>query len=120
MIYYKEARDKLTNTLLNKLKSAAKRLGNFEDKELPHELFLTTRQKTKITNKPFVNNMLTDRKLSRAQLSKIIQSVGFFGKTLVNLGKKALLDLAVLLGKDDSPKLAHKATSSVLEKLERQ
>ena len=119
MIYYKEARDKLTNTLLNKLKSAAKRLENFEDKELPHELFLT-RQKTKITNKLFVNNMLTDRKLSRAQLSKIIQSVGFFGKTLVNLGKKALLDLAVLLGKDDSPKLAHKATSSVLEKLERQ
>ena len=52
-----EARVKLTNTRLNKLKSAAKtktgkilRLNkkNFEAEELPHELFLTTRQTTKI------------------------------------------------------------------------
>ena len=54
MANYQEARVKLTNTQLNKLKSAAKnktgtilRLNkkNFEDKGLPHELFLTTRQK---------------------------------------------------------------------------
>ena len=47
----KDARVKLTNTQLNKLKSAAEnktgkilRLNkkNFEDEELPHELFLTT------------------------------------------------------------------------------
>ena len=51
---YQEARVWLTNTKLNKLESAAKnktgtilRLNkkNFEDKGLPHELFLTTRQK---------------------------------------------------------------------------
>ena len=36
-----------------------------------------------------------------------------------NLGKKALLDLAVLLTKDVLPKLATKATSSVLDKVER-
>ena len=57
MSNYQEARVKITNTQLSKLKSAAKpKTGtilrfnkkNFEDKELPHELFLTTRQTTKI------------------------------------------------------------------------
>ena len=46
--------------------------------------------------------MSTDIKRSKAQLSKIIQSRGFCGKYLGNimtkLGKKALLDLAVLFG----------------------
>ena len=72
---------KLTNTQLNKLKSTAKNktgiivrlnMKNFEDEELPHELFLTTRQTTKIRN-AFVNNMSTDIKLSKVQISKIIQ-----------------------------------------------
>ena len=44
---------------------------NFQDEELPHELLLTTRQKTKI-RKALNNNTLTDIKLSRVQLSKII------------------------------------------------
>ena len=44
----------------------------FHDEELPHELFTTTRQKTKIKN-TFANNTSTDIKLSKAQLSKIIQ-----------------------------------------------
>ena len=44
--------------------------------------------------------MLTDIKLSKAQLSKIIQSGGFLGKTLDNLGTKALLDLAFPLAKE--------------------
>ena len=65
MLSYQKARVKLTNTQLNKLKSVAKnktgttlRLNkrNFEDEELPHELFLTTRQTTKIKN-GFANNM---------------------------------------------------------------
>ena len=51
MTSYEEARVKLTNTQLNKLKSAAKnktgtilRLNkkNYKDEELPHELFLAT------------------------------------------------------------------------------
>ena len=45
---------------------------NFEYEELPDELFLTTRQTTKIGN-AFANNMSTDLKLSKAQISKIIQ-----------------------------------------------
>ena len=81
---------KLTNTQLNKLKSAATnktgsilRLNkkNFEDEELSHELFLTTRQTAKTRN-AFVNNMSTDIKLSKAQVSKIIQSGGSFGSWL--------------------------------------
>ena len=70
---------KLTNTQLNELKSSAKnktgtalRIAKkkIEDEELPHALFLTTRQKTKIRN-AFANNMSTDIKLSKSQLSKI-------------------------------------------------
>ena len=45
---------------------------------LPHELLLTTRQKTSIRN-AFNNSMSTDLKLSKAQISKIIQSGGFSG-----------------------------------------
>ena len=48
---------------------------------LPHELLLTTRQKTKVRN-AFNNNMSTDLKLSKAQISKIIQSGGFLGRLL--------------------------------------
>ena len=49
----------------------------FEDEELPHELLLTTRQTTKISN-VFANNMPTDVKISKAQISKTIQSGAFF------------------------------------------
>ena len=82
MANYQEARVKLTNTQLNKLKSATRNRTvtilrsnkkNFEDEELPHKLFLTTRQTTKIKN-VFSNNISTDIKPSQAQISKIIQS----------------------------------------------
>ena len=71
MTNHEEARVKLTNCQLNKLNSAAKnKTGttlritkkNFQDEELSHELFLTTRQKAKIRN-AFANNMSTDIKL---------------------------------------------------------
>ena len=51
-------------------------LKMFNGNDLPHELLLTTRQKTKLRN-AFNNNMLTDLKLSRTQTVKIIQSGGF-------------------------------------------
>ena len=77
---YQEARVGLTNTQLSKLKSEAKNKTrtilklnkkSFEDKELSHELFLTTRQTNKRRN-AFANNMSTDIKLSKVQISKII------------------------------------------------
>ena len=48
---------------------------------LPHELLLTTRQPTKLRN-AIENNISTDIKLSKAQISKIIQSGRFLGKLL--------------------------------------
>ena len=56
---------------------------------LPHELFLTTRQTTKLRN-AIENNMLTDIKLSKPQISKIIQSGEFLGKILGPLLKTGL------------------------------
>ena len=54
-------------------------------------------------------------------LVKLIQSGGFLGKTLDNvmgnLGKKAIIDLAVPFAKDVWPKLTTKATSSILDKI---
>ena len=56
---------------------------------LPHELLLTTRQTTKLRNATG-NNMSTDIKLSKDQISKIIQSGGFLGKLLGPLLKTGL------------------------------
>ena len=56
----------------------------FNENNLPHELLLTRRQKTKVRN-AFNNNMSTDLKLSKAQISKIIQSGGFLGSLLSKL-----------------------------------
>ena len=79
MANYQEARLKLTSAQLNKLKSATKnktgtllRINKEKDEELTHELFLTTTQTAKIRN-AFANNMSTYTKLSKAQISKIIQ-----------------------------------------------
>ena len=72
MVNCQEARIKITNTQLNKLKSAAKHntgttlkitKENFQDEELHQKLFLSTRQKSKIRN-VFDNNMSIDIKLS--------------------------------------------------------
>ena len=84
---------KLTDTQLKKLKAAIKNktgttlrmslkmpYGN----DLPHELLLTTQQKTKLRN-AFYNNISTDLKLSKAQIFKIIQSRGFVGSSLSKL-----------------------------------
>ena len=77
MANYQEARVKLTNTQLSKLKLVRKnktrtilRLNkkNFEDEELPHEFFLIKTQTTKIEN-AFAKNISTDIKLSKAQIS---------------------------------------------------
>ena len=118
---YQKATFKLTNTELNNLNSTAKnKTGTtliitrkiFQDQELPHELLLTTRQKTKIKN-IFTDNMPTNIKLSNSQLAKMNQSGRFLGKKLVNSGKKALLNLAVPLAKEVLSKLVTKVTSFV-------
>ena len=64
-------------------------LKMFNGNDLPHEFLLTTKQKTKL-RKSFNNNMSTDLKLSKAQISKIIQSGGFCGRLLGPLLKTGL------------------------------
>ena len=73
-------------------------LKMFNGNDLPHELLLTTRQKTKLRN-AFNNNMSTDLKLSKAQISKIIQSGGFLGSLLSKLAGQ-LMKVAIPLAKN--------------------
>ena len=69
-----------------------------DGKDLPHELLLTTRQKIKLRN-AFDNNISTYLKLSRAQISKIIQSGGFLGLLLSKLAGP-LMKVAIPLAKN--------------------
>ena len=80
MVEHSKVNAKLWDAQLKKLKAAAKNktratlrmsLNMFDENNLPHELLLTTRQKTKLRN-VFNNNMSTDLTLSKAQISKII------------------------------------------------
>ena len=71
----------------------------FDGNDLPHELLLTARQKTKLRN-AFNNNTSADIKLSKAQINKIIQSGGFLGSLLSKLAGP-LMKIAVPLAKND-------------------
>ena len=67
----------------------------FNGNNLPHGLLLTIRQKTKVRN-DFNNNMSTDVKLSKAQISKTIQTGGFLRSLLSKLAGP-LIKIAVPL-----------------------
>ena len=95
MTQYNSLNVKLSNSQLSKLKSAIKNetdvflrlssnmVGNSNDNtNFPHELLLT--------NRAFANHLSTDIKLSKTQLSKMIQSGGFLGKLLGPLLKTGL------------------------------
>ena len=92
----------MSNSQLSKLKSAMKNetdvvlrlssniVGNSNDNtNFPHELLLTNRQVENIP-KAFANHLSTDIKLSKTQLSKMIQSEGFLGRLLGPLLKTRL------------------------------
>ena len=59
--------------------------------------------------------MSKDIKLSKAQLSKIIQIGGFFRNMLDNLGKKVITNLA----RDSLPGLVRNLASNAVNKFER-
>ena len=93
MVEYSKVNVKLSDAQLKKLKTAVKKktgatlrmiLKMLDGNDLPHELLLGTRQKTKLRN-TFYNNILTDLTLSEAQISKIIQSGKFLGSLLIKL-----------------------------------
>ena len=57
-------------------------VGNSNDNtNFPHEFLLTNRQVENI-RKAFANHLSIDIKLSKTQLSKMIQSGGFLGRLL--------------------------------------
>ena len=87
MVEYNKVNAKLSDSHLSKLKSADKdqtgttlrmNMKMFSGNNLARELLLPTRQTTKLGN-AIENDMLTDIKLSKAQISKIIKSRGFLG-----------------------------------------
>ena len=96
-----------SDTQLKKLKDAVKNntgttfrisLKMFDGNNLLHELLLTRRQKAKLRN-AFNNNMSTDMKLSKAQITKIIQSGRFLGFLLSKLAGP-LMKVAIPLAKN--------------------
>ena len=65
-------------------------IGNSDDEaNFPNELLLTNRQVANL-RKAFANNSSTDIKLSKTQLSKMIQPGGFLGRLLGPLLKTSL------------------------------
>ena len=65
-------------------------VGNSDDEtNFAHELLLTNRQVANF-RKTFANNLLVNLKLSKTQLSKMIQSRGFLGRLLGPLLKTGL------------------------------
>ena len=80
---------------------------------LRHELLLPTRQKTKSRN-ALENNMSTDIKLPRAQISKIIQSGRFLGALLSKL-PGPLMKVAVPLAKNILAPLGITAAASAID-----
>ena len=63
-------------------------IGNNET-NFPHKLLLTNRQVANL-RKAFANHLSTDIKLSKTQLSKMIQTRGFLGRLLGSLLKTRL------------------------------
>ena len=107
MVEYRKVNLTLTDTQLKKLKTAIKNktgttlrmsLKMLNGNDLPNELLLTTRQKAKLGD-AFNNNMSSDLKLSRAQISKIIQSGEFLGSLLSKLAGP-LMEVAISLAKN--------------------
>ena len=108
MVEYNKVNVKLSDAQLKKLKDAVKdntgttlriNFKMFGGNDLPHELLLTTRQKTKLRNAFNNNKSAADIKLSKAQIVKISQSGGFVGSLLSKLAGP-LMKIAVFFSKE--------------------
>ena len=100
MTQYNSLNVKLSNSQLNKLKSVIKNktevvfrlssnmVGNSDDKtNFRHKSLLTNRQAANL-HKAFANNSSSDVRLSKTQLSKMVQLEGFLGRFLGPLLKQ--------------------------------
>ena len=118
---------KLSNSQLSKLKSSIKNEtdvvlrissnmvsnSNNNNTNFPHELLLTNRQVASI-RKAFAKNTSTDIKLSKTQLSKMIQSGGFLRNLLDKLAGP-LMKVAMLLAKNVLAPLGISAALSAID-----
>ena len=113
---------KLSDTQLKKLENSIKNktgttlrisLKMFNGNDLPHELLLITRQKTKLRN-AFNNNMSSHLKLSEAQTSKTSQSEGLLGSLLSKLAGP-LMKVAIPLAKNLLAPLGITAAASAID-----
>ena len=102
MAQYNTLNVKLSNSLLNEVKSAIKNeievvlrlssnmIGDSDDEiNFPHELLLTNRQVANL-RKAFADKSSTDIKFSKTQISKIMQSGGYLVRLLGPLLKTGL------------------------------
>ena len=126
MTQYNSLNVRVSNSQLNKLKSSIKNETNVvlrissnmvsnsnDNTNFPHELLLTNRQVANI-RKAFAKNTSTDIKLSKTQLSKMIQSGGFLGNSLGKLAGP-LMKVAMPLAKNVLAPLGISAAMSALD-----
>ena len=126
MTQYNSLNVKLSNSQLNKLKSSIKNetdvvlrissnmvTNSNDNTNFPHELLLTNRQVANI-RKAFTKNISTDIKLSKTQLSKMIQSGGFLGNLLSKLAGP-LMKVAMPLAKNVLAPLGISAAMSAID-----
>ena len=126
MTQYNSLNVKLSNSQLNKLKSSIKNetdvvlrissnmVSNSNDNtNFPHELLLTNRQVANI-RKAFANYSSIDIKLSKTQLSKMIQTGGFLGNLLGKLAGP-LMKVAMPLAKNALAPLGLSAAMSAID-----
>ena len=126
MTQYYSLNVKLSNSQLNKLKSSIKNetdialrissnmFSNSNDNtNFPHNLLFTNRQVANI-RKAFSKNTSIDIKLSKTQLSKIIQSGGFLGNLLGKLAGP-LMKVAMPLAKNVLAPIGLSAATSAID-----
>ena len=126
MTQYNSLNAKLSNSQLNKLKSSIENendlvlrissntVSNSNDNtNFPHELLLTNRQVANI-RKALANHSSIDIKLSKTQLSKMIQSGGFLGNLLGKLAGP-LMKVAMPLAKNVLAPLGLSAAMSAID-----
>ena len=125
MTQYNSLNVKLSNSQLNKLKSSIKNetdlvlrilskmvCNSNDNTNFPHESLLTNRQVANI-RKAFANRSSTDIKLSKTQLSKMIQSGGVLGNLLGKLAGP-LMKVAMPLAKNVLAPLGLSAAMSAI------
>ena len=126
MTQYNSLNVKLSNSQLNKLKSAIKNetdvvlrissgmVGNSNNNaNFPHKLLLIDKQIANI-RKAFANKLSTDVKFSKTQLLKMMQSGGFLGYLLSKLAGP-LMKVAMPLAKNVLAPLGLTAAMSAID-----